>query len=145
MSQLEDFLSKTDEDEIIEAIRISESKTSGEIRIHLESTLQGNIEQQVLEVFHHLKMDNTKLQNGVLIYVAINNKSFAIYGDKGINQVVESDFWDCTKNTIQEHFKNGDFKKGLIDGVLNAGKQLQKYFPWEQLNSDELSNEISKA
>ena len=145
MSQLEDFLSKTDEDEIIEAIRISESKTSGEIRIHLESSLQGNIEQHVLEVFHHLKMDNTKLQNGVLIYVAINNKSFAIYGDKGINQVVESDFWDCTKNTIQEHFKNGDFKKGLIDGVLNAGKQLQKYFPWEQLNSDELSNKISKA
>jgi uncharacterized membrane protein len=90
-------------------------------------------------------MDNTKLQNGVLIYVALNNKSFAIYGDKGINQVVESDFWDCTKNTIQEHFKNGDFKKGLIEGVLNAGKQLQKYFPWEQLNSDELSNEISKA
>jgi uncharacterized membrane protein len=145
MSQLEDFLSKTDEDEIIEAIRISESKTSGEIRIHLESSLQGNIELHVLEIFHHLKMDNTKLQNGVLIYVAINNKSFAIYGDKGINQVVESDFWDCTKNTIQEHFKNGDFKKGLIEGVLNAGKQLQKYFPWEQLNSDELSNEISKA
>jgi len=145
MSQLEDFLSKTDEEDIIEAIRISESKTSGEIRIHLESSLQGNIEEHVLEVFHHLKMDNTKLQNGVLIYVAINNKSFSIYGDKGINQVVESDFWDCTKNTIQEHFKNGDFKKGLIEGVLNAGKQLQKYFPWEYLDIDELSNEISKA
>ena len=145
MSQLEEFLSKTDEEDIIEAIRISESKTSGEIRIHLESSLQGNIEEHVLEVFHHLKMDNTKLQNGVLIYVAINNKSFSIYGDKGINQVVESDFWDCTKNTMEEHFRQGDFKKGLIEGVLNAGKQLQKYFPWEYLDIDELSNEISKA
>jgi len=145
MSKLEDFLSETDEEEIVEAIRIAESKTSGEIRVHLESSLQGSIEQHVLEVFHYLKMDNTKLQNGVLIYVAIMDKSFAIYGDKGINQVVESDFWDCTKNTMQEHFKKGDFKKGLIEGVLNSGKQLQKHFPWEHLDSDELSNEISKA
>ena len=145
MSKLEDFLSETDEEEIVEAIRIAESKTSGEIRVHLESSLQGSIEQHVLEVFHYLKMDNTKLQNGVLIYVAIMDKSFAIYGDKGINQVVESDFWDCTKNTMQEHFKKGDFKKGLIEGVLSSGKQLQKHFPWEHLDSDELSNEISKA
>ena len=130
MSKLEDFLSEQDEKEIVEAIRIAESKTSGEIRIHLESSLQESIEQHVLEVFHYLKMDNTKLQNGVLIYIAINDKSFAIYGDKGINQVVESDFWDCTKNTMQEHFKKGDFKNGLIEGVLNAGKQLQQHFPW---------------
>lgn len=144
MSKLEDFLSPSDEQEIIEAIRSAESKTSGEIRVHIESSSQGNLEQHVLEVFHQLKMDNTKLQNGVLIYIAIADKSFAIYGDKGINQVVQSDFWDCTKDTMQAHFKNGDFKQGIIEGILNAGKQLEKYFPWED-HTDELSNEISKG
>ena len=145
MPKLEDFLSNNDEREIVEAIRIAEGKTSGEIRVHIESSVNGNIEQHVLEVFHQLKMDNTKQQNGVLIYIAVNDKSFAIYGDKGINQVVESDFWDCTKNTMQKHFKNSEFKKGIVEGVLNAGKQLQKYFPWEYLDTNELSNKISKG
>ena len=145
MSQLEDFLSKTDEDEIIEAIRISESKTSGEIRIHLESSLQGNIEQHVLEVFHHLKMDNTKDQNGVLIYVAVKDKTFVIYGDKGINEVVPNDFWESTKDIIQSHFKTGNFKQGLVEGILEAGKELEKHFPWIHGDKNELSDDISKG
>ena len=145
MSKLEDFLSETDEKEIVNAIRVAESKTSGEIRVHIESSCKDDIETHVLEVFHQLKMDNTKQQNGVLIYIAVSNKSFAIYGDKGINQVVESDFWDCTKETMQNSFKKSEFKQGIVEGVLNAGKQLTKFFPWDNLDNDELSNEISKA
>lgn len=145
MSKIEDFLTKSEEEEIIEAIRQAEDNTSGEIRVHIEAHDFGNAKKRAIEVFHFLKMDNTKLQNGVLIYIAVNDKSFAIYGDKGINRVVESDFWDCTKNTMQEHFKNGVFKKGIIEGVLNAGKQLHNHFPWEHLDTNELSNEISKG
>ena len=145
MSKLEDFLSNEDEKEIVDAIRIAESKTSGEIRVHIESSCNDDITSHVLEVFHHLKMDNTKQENGVLIYIAINDKTFAIYGDKGINQVVASDFWDCTKETMQNHFKKGEFKQGIVEGVLNAGKQLTKFFPWDNLDSNELANEISKA
>lgn len=145
MSKLEDFLSKKEEQEIVDAIRTAEDKTSGEIRVHIEPSCKDNLEQHVLEVFHELKMDNTKLQNGVLIYIAVNDKSFAIYGDKGINQVVQSDFWDCTKDTMQNHFKKGAFKQGIIEGVLNAGEQLAKFFPWDTQDADELSNEISKG
>ena len=145
MSKLEDFLSENDEKEIVKAIRTAESKTSGEIRVHIESSLQGNIEQHVLEVFHQLKMHNTKLQNGVLIYIAVNDKSFAIYGDKGINSVVDKDFWDSTKNVMQNHFKNADFKQGLIDGILKAGEELKAHFPWSIDDENELSNEISRG
>lgn len=145
MSKLEDFLSETDEKEIVEAIRIAERTTSGEIRVHLESSCKDDIETHVLEVFHQLKMDNTKQQNGVLIYIAVNDKSFAIYGDKGINQVVESDFWDCTKETMQNNFKKSQFKQGIVEGILNAGKQLTKFFPCDNLDNNELVNEISKA
>ncbi len=145
MSKLEDFLSYEDELEIVDTIRIAEGKTSGEIRVHIESSSTNNLEGHVLEVFHHLKMDNTAARNGVLIYIAVLDKSFAIYGDKGINQVVQSDFWDCTKNTMEEHFKKGAFKQGIIAGILNAGEQLAKYFPWDHSDADELSNEISKG
>lgn len=145
MSKLEDFLSKEEEQEIIQAIRTAESNTSGEIRVHIEKTSKTDAFNRALEVFHYLKMDNTKEQNGVLIYVAVKDKTFVIYGDKGINDVVPNDFWDSTKDLIQSHFKSGRFKQGLVEGILMAGKALEKHFPWEKGDINELSNEISKG
>lgn len=145
MSNIEDFLTAKEEQEIVEAIRLAEKQTSGEIRIHIERTSPIDAFDRALDVFHELKMDNTKLQNGVLIYVAVDDRNFVIFGDKGINDVVESDFWDCTKDIMQSHFKNGNFKQGLIEGVKNAGEQLAKHFPWHHTDSNELSNDISKG
>ncbi|MCB0425102.1 MAG: TPM domain-containing protein [Flavobacteriaceae bacterium] len=145
MSKVEDFLTKQDEQEIVEAIREAESKTSGEIRIHLEAHSNIDPFDRALELFHELKMDNTKLQNGVLIYVAVEDKTFVIYGDEGINNVVADDFWDQTKNVMQQHFKKGEFKEGLIAGVLNAGKELATYFPWDISDKNELPDDISKG
>jgi len=146
MSKVEDFLSKKDEEEIIEAIRTAESNTSGEVRVHLEKTTgEMDIFDRAMEVFHMLKMDNTKYDNGVLIYVAVEDHNFVIYGDKGINDVVPDDFWESTKDAIVEKFKKGEFKQGLVDGILTAGQQLKKHFPYSDDTRDELSNEISKG
>lgn len=145
MSNIEAFLSSSEEQDIVEAIRIAELKTSGEIRVHIEKTSKSDVFNRAMEVFHYLKMDNTKLQNGVLIYVAIDDKNFVIYGDKGINDVVHDDFWDSTKDIMQSHFKSGDFKQGLVEGITKAGTVLEKYFPWDHNDNNELSNEISKG
>ncbi|WCO02322.1 TPM domain-containing protein [Psychroserpens ponticola] len=145
MSKIEAFLTAQEEQDIIKAIRTAEQNTSGEIRVHLEKTSNKDAFDRAMEVFHYLKMDNTKQQNGVLIYVAVEDKTFVIYGDKGINDVVPSDFWDCTKDVMQSHFKNGDFKQGLIDGVLKAGKQLETHFPWIHGDVNELTDDISKG
>ena len=142
----EAFLSKKEEEEVVEAIRQAERKTSGEIRVHLEpSTGKQDIFERAMEVFHALKMDNTKEANGVLIYVAVEDKNFVIFGDKGINDVVPDDFWESTKDLIVSHFKHDNFKDGLVEGVLKAGEQLQKHFPWDEDNTNELSDQISKA
>lgn len=146
MSKIEDFLAIEEEQKIVEAIRMAEKNTSGEIRVHIEKTTGAtDIFDRAIEVFHYLKMDNTKLRNGILIYVAIEDKAFVIYGDKGINEVVPDNFWDSTKNIIQSYFKSGNFKKGLLEGVLKSGEQLESYFPWQHGDLDELSNEISKG
>lgn len=142
----EAFLSKREEEEIVDAIRQAERTTSGEIRVHLEpSTGKLDIFDRAMEVFHALKMDNTKEANGVLIYVAVEDRNFVIYGDKGINDVVANDFWESTKELIVSHFKKGHFKDGLVEGVLKAGEQLQKHFPWDEDDTNELSDQISKA
>ncbi len=143
MSKVEDFLTHEDEQEIVKAICMAEEKTSGEIRIHLEKKSDKKAYDRAVEVFHQLHMHETKEANGVLIYVAIKDKTFAICGDKGIHNKVSGDFWETTKNTIQAQFKIGNFKQGLIDGVLIAGEQLKKYFPYQKNDNNELSNEIS--
>lgn len=145
MSVVEDFLTVEEEQEIVEAIRLAELKTSGEIRVHIEKSSYGDAHKRALEVFHALKMDNTKLQNGVLIYVAIEERTFVIYGDKGINDIVGRDFWKSTKDIIQAHFKSGNFKQGLIDGILKCGKELKQHFPYHDLDINELPDEISKG
>jgi uncharacterized membrane protein len=145
MSKVEDFLTKEEEQAVVEAIRLAEMSTSGEIRVHIEIETSLDTFDRAKAVFHELKMDETELKNGVLIYVAVSNRSFIICGDKGINDLVPVDFWDCTKEIMASQFKGGNFKQGLIDGISNAGEQLKKYFPYQNNDSNELSNEISKG
>jgi uncharacterized membrane protein len=145
MSKVEDFLTKEEEQEIVEAIRMAEKETSGEIRVHIEKTTSIDAFDRALEVFHLLEMNKTELKNGVLIYVAVKDKTFVICGDQGINELVPNDFWNTTKEVMADHFKNGNFKNGLIDGIIKAGNQLKIYFPFQEGDTNELSNEISKG
>lgn len=145
MSKVEEFLTKAEEQEIVEAIGKAEKNTSGEIRVHIEKETSMAAIDRAMEVFRSLNMENTAERNGVIIYVAVKSKQFAIYGDEGIDKKVGSDFWDCTKDAMQNHFKDGNFKQGLIDGILNAGEQLKKHFPYLDSDTDELSNEISRG
>ena len=145
MSKVEAFLTPEEEQEIISAIRTAEKNTSGEIRIHMEASSEKDHYERALEVFHHLKMDNTKDANAVLVYIAVKDHQFVICGDKGINEVVPKDFWNTTKDIMQNHFKQGRYKLGIVDGVLKAGEELQIHFPWQTDDEDELSNEISKG
>ena len=145
MSKTEDFLSKAEEQEIVHAIVEAEKNTSGEIRVHIEEHTEKLPLERAQEVFFKLKMDETQDRNGVLFYVCVSDKKFAIIGDKGINEAVESDFWDCTKDTVIANFKEGNFKKGLVEGILRAGERLKKYFPYQSDDTNELSNEISRS
>lgn len=144
-STIEDFLTPDQEQEIVEAIIQAEKQTSGEIRVHIETTSNGDVNERAHDVFHLLKMDETELQNGVLIYVAVDDRSFVVCGDKGIDKVVPGNFWDKTKKAIEIQFKNGHFKNGIIEGVLMAGEQLKQFFPYTNNDKNELDNEISKG
>lgn len=141
----ESLLTAEEENQIVEAIRMAEKNTSGEIRVHIEKTTSKVPFDRALEVFYDLKMNETQLKNGVLIYLAVADKQFVICGDQGINEVVSADFWDSTKELMAAQFKKGNFKQGLIDGITKAGEQLKTFFPWQENDTNELSNEISKG
>ncbi|MDC6365676.1 MULTISPECIES: TPM domain-containing protein [Flavobacteriaceae] len=145
MSQVEEFLTVEEEQEIVSAIVEAEKNTSGEIRVHIEATAKIDHFSRAQQIFHILKMDNTKDGNGVLIYVAVDDKKFVIYGDTGIDNAVPKGFWDGTKDVISSHFKESQFKKGIIEGILRAGKELQNHFPWDHNDTNELNDAISKG
>lgn len=145
MSHVEEFLTAEEEQEIINAIIAAEKNTSGEVRVHIEATSKIDHFSRAQQLFHFLKMDNTKEANGVLIYVAVDDKKFVIYGDKGIDRAVPKGFWDSTKDIMASHFKNGNFKQGIVEGVLMAGEELEAHFPWDHNDTNELSDAISKG
>ncbi len=145
MSLAEDFLTHEEEQEIVQAIVRAEKNTSGEIRVHIENHTEKKPLERAQEVFYLLEMDKTILQNGVLFYVGVQDHTFAIIGDKGINDLVGEDFWDKTKDVVISHFKQGKYKQGLTEGIIKAGEKLKILYPASNDNENELSNEISKS
>ena len=131
--------------QIANAIRVAETNTSGEIRIHIEKYCKIDALDQAAYVFGKLEMHKTSLRNGVLFYLAIEDQKFAILGDSGINQKVQADFWEKTKEAVLAKFKEGKLTEGLTTGILMAGEQLKAHFPYLANDKNELSNDISFA
>ncbi len=145
MSKIEDFLTASQEQQIVEAIKTAEKNTSGEIRVHIEKNTEKPPMERALEVFYSLKMDTTKLRNGVLLYIAVESKKLAIIGDEGINNKVPEDFWETEKELMLSHFAKGEFEKGIELAIIKVGEKLKDFFPYQSNDTNELSNEISKG
>lgn len=137
-----DSLSEEARLQIMEAIREAEKNTSGEIRLFIEDVCKENVLDRAAFIFKEINMHKTKQHNGVLFYIALQSHQFAILGDKGINKVVEKDFWHSIKLEMQNYFTEGDFVTGLSKGIRMSGEALKKHFPYHQNDKNELSDEI---
>lgn len=137
------LFTQEEQDSIVNAIKTAELNTSGEIRVHIEKHCKGDVLEKAASWFAKLDMHKTELRNGVLVYLAVVDKKFAIIGDVGINKKVPDDFWDATKLKMLEHFKVNNLSKGLEEGVLLAGEQLKSFFPWQSDDINELVDDIS--
>jgi uncharacterized membrane protein len=137
------FFTREQQADILSAIREAEDTTSGEIRVHIETSLKGNVLDRAAWIFKKLGMHKTSARNGVLFYLAVSSRKFAIIGDKGINEKVPEGFWDNIRETMQEYFGQGKFSEGLSKGILMAGIQLKEHFPFQKGDINELPDDIS--
>ena len=129
---------------IMEAIQRAEKNTSGEVRVHIESKVKGESPfDRAVEVFHQLGMQETKLRNGVLVYVALDHRQFAIIGDQGIHEKVGDHFWDREKEEMINYFKRNEIIGGIVYFIDKIGAKLKEFFPYQADDVDELSDEIS--
>src|SRR5699024_9537616 len=128
---------------IVDAIAEAENKTSGEIRIHIEPTCKKEPLIRAQKVFHALGMDQTQLQNGVLIYIASEDHKAAVYAGAGIHTRVEDNFWQDVLDIILQHFKQQDYGEGMAKAVIKVGDKLKELFPYQSGDVNELTDEIS--
>jgi len=138
-----DFFTAEQKQKIEAAIKEAELNTSGEIRVHIENHCKDDVLDCAAFWFEKLAMHKTELRNGVLFYLAIQDKKFAILGDAGINAKVADDFWNEIKEQMKTEFQKNRFAEGLTNGILTAGDQLKKYFPHQIDDINELNDEIS--
>jgi uncharacterized membrane protein len=143
MPNAKNFFTIEQQEDIRQAIMNAELDTSGEIRVHIENTCTGDTLERALTVFKKLGMEKTASRNGVLIYLAVKNRKFAIIGDKGINDVVSENYWDSIKSKMINHFRENQFTEGLVEAIIETGIQLKKNFPYQTDDKNELSDEIS--
>ena len=143
MASAKSFFTKEQQGQLLNAIEQAELNTSGEVRIHLENSCKENVLDRAADLFAKLDMHKTKLRNGVLFYLAINDKKFAVLVDAGINAKLPSGFWDEVKEIMQQNFKLGNFTDGLSKGIILAGEKLKEHFPYQKDDTNELSNDIS--
>lgn len=125
------------------AIAEAELNTSGEIRVHIDNRCKTDLMDRAAYIFETLGMHKTEKRNGVLFYLAVNDRKFAILGDAGINKVTPENFWDNIKEKMYNLFKEGKFAEGLAEGIKMAGIQLKSHFPYQKDDVNELSDDIS--
>ena len=140
---LESFLNEKEIKDLAVIISKAELLTSGEIRLHLEEKCQMDTETRALEVFCSLNMGKTRLKNAVLIYISYGDQKFAICGDKGIHENVSNRFWKSLRNGLKRSFEKKDFFNGISVTIMECGRQLRTYFPYQHDDINELENHVT--
>ena len=137
------LLSDADEAQVMAAIHAAEARTSGEIRVHIERRKGGSAIGTAGRWFRRLGMEATVERNGILFYVAVDDREFAIVGGAGIHAKVGDAFWEALRDAMRDDFAKGDAASGLIRAIGEAGLRLAEHFPRRAEDANELSDEIS--
>jgi uncharacterized membrane protein len=136
------FLTGEERDRVVAAIRALEKRTSGEIRVHLQDRTDEHA-REAARVFDRLGMSQTRERNGVLFFIAVRHRRFAVIGDAGIHAVVPGDFWSGVVSRVESRFAEGRFADGLLDGITMAGNALAEFFPHRPDDPNELDDRIT--
>jgi uncharacterized membrane protein len=139
------FFSDAEQLVIRRAIESAESGTSGEIRVHLDRRCPGDPVAAARAWFDKLGMRATARRNGVLLYLAIKDRKFALYGDEGVHGVLPEGTWERLRDAMVKEFAKGRFAEGIAGAVASIGESLKAHFPHEDGDKDELADDLSTS
>lgn len=140
------FLGAIDDERVLAAIRLAESRSRGEIRVHVAEGPVADARLAAEADFARLGMAATAERNGVLILVAPESQSFAVVGDRGIDARCPPGFWSEVATGIAEAFRAGRFSDGIVTAITRVGDELATHFPRRpgERDSNELPDAVSR-
>ena len=143
LSKKQNWFTPQENETIVNAIRAAEKRTSGEIRVFIESRCSFvDPVDRAVEVFFGLKMDKTEDRNGVVLYVAMKDQQLAVFGDKGIHEKVGTEFWNKEVNKMLSSFSGENYTYGIVQIITEIGDALVSNFPYENEDRNELPDDI---
>jgi uncharacterized membrane protein len=130
------------------AIRDAETRTSAEIRFVIETALDipelwGRLppRERAAQVFAHLRVWDTELRNGVLIYVLVADRVVEIVADRGAAARIDRVDWEAAGRAMEIQFRSGKFADGALAGVAAVAGLLEREFPVRSGDRNELTNQ----
>jgi uncharacterized membrane protein len=115
----------------------SEKQHSGEIRLCIEAGLplsylwrNATARERAVTMFGKLRVWDTELNNGVLIYLLLADRAIEIVADRGVARVVPQSHWDQLLGGMRGAFRQGRYEQGLADAVSAVDALLKQHFPW---------------
>lgn len=142
----EELIRQIDESRVVAAIQKAEKVCSGEVRVHVETTVgRHDLQEYGKRTFERLGMTKTEARNGVLIFIAAKEQRFVILGDTAIHEKVGTEFWEAVASHMEEHFREGRFTDGIVHAIEEVGAQLESHFPYHCEDVNELPDTISRG
>jgi uncharacterized membrane protein len=142
--------SRADLDAIVDAVRAAERRTAGEIRVHIERRVvqshgprTDDAMVRARQVFVALRMHETALRAGVLIYLAVEDHKLSIVGDEGVHARVGDSYWAGIRDRMVERLRLGAPREAVVEAVGDVGAVLAREFPRRPDDVDELPDDVS--
>ena len=132
--------------EIFQAIKANEEKTSGIIHVHIRKKCKQNVLKDAEKYFKKSKLNKSKYNNAVLIFIGETSRRFAILGDTAIHEHCQQEFWDKSRDILANYLKQGKYLEGIIATINEIGSRLEKHFPIHKDDShiEDLKNAVSE-
>ena len=138
------------DDAMLERLRAhvaaSETRHTGEIRIHVEAALPRPyvwrhlrdatpmatlVRERATDLFGELRVWDTQHNNGVLIYLLLAEHEIELVADRGLNDIVDGQQWQAMVQRMGVAFARGQFEDGLTQAVQEVSLPLTTHFPAE--------------
>lgn len=137
------FFSEEEQKTIVACISETESATMAEIRVRIERRCEGEPLERCRALLQDLGITHTRGRTGVLIYLSLEDRRVAIYGDAAVHSVIGDDGWTKACAQLQDRFKQGNFAAAICETIRQLAPILSKHFPPSADNPNELPDEPS--
>lgn len=139
------FLTRAEKRRVAQAIARAERGTTGEIHVHVAGLASPDgVIRQAARLFFKLGLDKTERRNGALILVAVSDRRFAIWGDRGIHARAGSPLWETACRALERGLRDATPCAALESCVAEVGRALAQHFPADGRGADELPDAVSE-